>query len=152
MKKAYPNIRIVLGGLDDYDVLKREAANADIVLHAADASDHEGAAKAIAAGLLGGHSKDNPGFWLHTGGTGILTFEDAKNGCKSQWSEKQYNDWTGVDELTNLPDNAFHRNVDKIVLEAGEKNGDVIKTALICPPTIYGSSLDFTYCSHASVS
>lgn len=27
---------------------------------------------------------------------------------------------------------------DKIVLEAGTKHGDVIKTALVCPPTIYG--------------
>ena len=32
VKKAYPNIRIVLGGLDDSDILKEEAAKADIVL------------------------------------------------------------------------------------------------------------------------
>ena len=109
---------------------------------AADASDHEGAAKAITAGLLEGHSQDKPGFWIHTGGTGILTWEDAQNGCKGQWSDKQYDDWDGVSELTGLPDHAFHRNVDKIVLEAGEKHGDVIKTALVCPPTIYGKSAE----------
>jgi hypothetical protein len=111
---------------------------------AADASDHEGAAKAIIAGILEGHSKDNPGFWLHTGGTGILTWEDSRNECRGEWSEKQYNDWEGVDELTSLPDDAFHRNVDKIVLEAGEKHSDVIKTALICPPTIYGMATIIT--------
>ena len=71
--------------------------------------------------------------------SGILTFQDDKDGCKGQWSDKQYNDWDGVSELTNLPDDAFHRNVDKIVLETGEKHGDVVKTALICPPTIYGT-------------
>ena len=70
VKKAYPSVRIVLGGLDDYESLKQEAAKADVVLHAADASDHEGAAKAIAAGLIEGHSNKTPGFWLHTGGTG----------------------------------------------------------------------------------
>lgn len=43
-----------------------------------------------------------------------------------------------MSELTSLPDKAFHRNVDKIVLEAGTKHGDVVKTALVCPPTIYG--------------
>jgi N-acetyl-gamma-glutamylphosphate reductase len=32
VKRAYPDVRIVLGGLDDFDLLKHEAANADIVL------------------------------------------------------------------------------------------------------------------------
>lgn len=88
--------------------------------------------------MLVGHSKDSPGYWLHTGGTGILTYVDSERGCKGEWSDKQYNDWEGVEELTNLPDQAFHRNVDKLVLEAGTKYSDVIKTALVCPPTIYG--------------
>lgn len=42
-------------------------------------------------------------------------------------------------ELTGLPDHAFHRNVDKIVLEAASKHPDTIKLALVCPPTIYGN-------------
>jgi hypothetical protein len=32
VKKAYPNIRIVLGGNDDSDLIKEEAAKADVVL------------------------------------------------------------------------------------------------------------------------
>lgn len=32
VKKAFPNVRIVLGGNDDSEILKEEAANADIVL------------------------------------------------------------------------------------------------------------------------
>jgi N-acetyl-gamma-glutamylphosphate reductase len=32
VKKAFPNVRIVLGGNDDSDVLKEEAGKADIVL------------------------------------------------------------------------------------------------------------------------
>ena len=108
---------------------------------AADASDHEGAARAIAEGIRTGHSKEKPGYWLHTGGTGILTWEDSENDRLGEWSEKEYNDWTGVDELTSLPDSAFHRNVDKVVLEAGIKHGDVIKTNIVCPPTIYGECL-----------
>lgn len=32
VKKAYPNIRIVLGSNDDSDLIKEEAAKADIVL------------------------------------------------------------------------------------------------------------------------
>ncbi|KAJ6006786.1 hypothetical protein N7451_004730 [Penicillium sp. IBT 35674x] len=138
IKAQYPNIRIVLGDLDDSALLERESAAADIVLHAADASDHAGAAKAIAAGLVAGHTEQNPGYWLHTGGTGILTFEDSDSGIYGNKSEKVYDDWEGVEELLTLPDHAFHRNVDQLVLEAGAKHADVLKTALICPPTIYG--------------
>jgi len=159
VKKAFPNIRIVLGGNDDSELLKEEAAKADVVLRmstsqlqkhyqaltnprtdAADASDHEGAAKAIAEGIRSGHSKENPGYWLHTGGTGILTYTDSEADRLGEWTEKEYNDWTGVEELTTLPDSAFHRNVDKVVLEAGTKHGDVVKTNIVCPPTIYGKS------------
>lgn len=110
----------------------------DICTDAADASDHEGAARAIRDGLVAGHTKEKPGFWLHTGGTGILTFADSKAGNVGVYSDKLYNDWDGVKELTSLPDDAFHRNVDIIVLEAGKKHADVLKTAIICPPTIYG--------------
>ena len=40
--------------------------------------------------------------------------------------------------MTSLPDQAFHRNIDKLVLDAGTRNSSVLKTAIICPPTIYG--------------
>ncbi|KAJ5290922.1 hypothetical protein N7478_000173 [Penicillium angulare] len=138
VKAAYPNIRIVLGDLDDSALLEKESAAADIVLHAADASDHVGAAKAIIKGIVAGHTKENPGYWLHTGGTGILTFADSDSGVYGNKSDKVYDDWEGVDELLTLPDHAFHRNVDQLVLEAGAKYADVLKTALVCPPTIYG--------------
>ncbi|KAJ9606467.1 hypothetical protein H2200_009428 [Cladophialophora chaetospira] len=140
VKKTYPSARIVLGDLDASDLLEEEASKADVVLHAADASDHEGAAKAIAAGLVKGHSRQNPGYWLHTGGTGILTYKDSENNFRGlgTWSEKQYNDLDGVEELTTLPNEAFHRNVDKIVLETGTKHQEAVKTVLVCPPTIYG--------------
>ena len=139
IRAKYPALRIVaLGNLDDYNLIREEAANADIVIHTADSSDHERAAEAIAEGLREGHSKDNPGYWLHTGGTGILTWEDIKYDRLGEWSDKEYNDWTGIDELVQLPDEAFHRNVDKIVLKAGSEHADRVKTAIVCPPTIYG--------------
>lgn len=48
-----------------------------------------------------------------------------------------YNDWDGVGELVSQPDRAPHRPVDKIVL-ATSANNSLIKTAIVCPPTIYG--------------
>lgn len=115
---------------------------------AADASDHEGAAKAIAAGLAKGHTKENPGYWLHTSGTGILCFWDSRDEFKTlgSHSDREYNDLDGVGDLTSLPDDAFHRNVDKMVLEASAKHGDVVKTCIVCPPTIYGKSRHLLLC------
>ena len=86
-----------------------------------------------------GHSPSRPGYWLHVGGTGILTYFDSE--VKKTFGEpddKVFNDGDGVQELTNLPSAAFHRNIDKIVLDNGTKHADAVKTAIICPPTIYG--------------
>jgi nucleoside-diphosphate-sugar epimerase len=75
---------------------------------------------------------------LHTGGTGILTYFDSEvKKSFGENDEKVFNDLDGVDELVNLPAAAFHRNVDEIVLNMGTKY-DYVKTAIICPPTIYG--------------
>ncbi|KAL4931433.1 uncharacterized protein BDV17DRAFT_297167 [Aspergillus undulatus] len=139
VREIYPNVRIVIGSNDDAEILEREAAWADIVLHTADASDHVGAANSIAKGLVNGHSPSRPGYWLHTGGTGILTYFDSEvRKTHGEHNEKVFNDYTGVAELTNLPPAAFHRNVDEIVLNTGLQHGDSVKTVIVCPPTIYG--------------
>lgn len=132
LTSQYPSLTLVYGTLDDSELLTREAAAADIVLHCAHA-DHAGAAAAIVAGL---HSKkEAAGYYIHTSGTGILCFGDLKAGRFGDADDKVYNDWEGVGEVTSLPDDAPHRNVDKIVLAAG---GEGVKTAIVCPPCIYG--------------
>ncbi|KAL2210611.1 nucleoside-diphosphate-sugar epimerase [Sarocladium strictum] len=139
VQEQYPNARIVLGGLDDSKAIREEAAWADIVVHTADSSDHAQSARDIAQGLVDGHSPERPGVWLHLGGTGILTYFDSE--VKKTFGEpddKVFDDLDGVDELVNLPAEAFHRDVDEIVLKAGTDHADRVKTAIICPPTIYG--------------
>lgn len=91
--------------------------------------------------MASGHTKERPGYWLHTGGTGILTFADSDAERYGEYDPKVYDDMEGQHELTNLPDHAFHRNVDKIVIEAGTKHADVVKSVIICPPCIYGKNL-----------
>ncbi len=85
-----------------------------------------------------GHSSSRPGYWLHTGGTGILTYFDTVEDRFGQPPDRFFDDLDGVEVLTSLPDEAFHRNVDKIVLECGTAHVDTVKTAIVCPPTIYG--------------
>lgn len=66
-----------------------------------------------------------------------MTYQDTDaNRYGQALAYEPYNDLEGIDALTGLPDHAFHRNVDKIVLAAAAQAA--IKAAIICPPTIYG--------------
>ncbi|KAG9751495.1 NAD(P)-binding protein, partial [Aureobasidium melanogenum] len=125
----FPKVKTVQGDNDSSDLLKEETSKADIVIHTADASDHEGAAKAIAEGLASGHSASKPGYWLHTGGTGILTYFDSSADKLGEHTDKVFDDLDGVDELVGLPKDAFHKNVDEIVINAGTNASGTIKTA-----------------------
>jgi hypothetical protein len=129
--KVYSKVRLVYGDLDAVDLIEEEAANADIVYHFANC-DHEPSARAIAKGLA---RKDVPGFWIHTSGTLILGTETIMNEEWGNRLDKVFDDWDNVGELTSHPDQAAHRNVDKIVLAS---YSDTVKTAIVCPPTIYG--------------
>jgi nucleoside-diphosphate-sugar epimerase len=50
-----------------------------------------------------------------------------------------YDDIADIARLVTLPDQANHRDVDKIVLSANELDTRAIKTAIVAPPTIYGA-------------
>jgi len=53
-------------------------------------------------------------------------------------SDNIYDDLEGVGKVTSLPDDAPHRVVDKMVLAAESETGGKVKSAIVCPPTIYG--------------
>lgn len=108
------------------------------ILDTADASDHLDAAQAIVRGALEGHDEEHPVYYLHTSGTGILSFVDTENGVYGERRDKVYNDLEGVQEILSFPDHAFHRNVDKLVLGAGAEHSKVLKAAVISPTTVYG--------------
>lgn len=99
-------------------------------------ADHEGAIQSIAKGLAA-HSEDSPGYLIHTSGTGLLMFDDMERKTYGEAASKVYDDWDGIDEVTSLPDTAPHRTVDKLVLSAGTEHAQTVKTAIVCPPTIY---------------
>ncbi|EXJ91034.1 hypothetical protein A1O1_04141 [Capronia coronata CBS 617.96] len=130
---AYPKVRLVYGDLDATEIIEAAAANADIVYHFAHA-DHEPSARAIAKGLAR-REGDGPGYWIHTSGAGILGVETIQLADYGNLLEKVYDDWDKIQELKSLPDEAPHRNVDKIVLAS---YSDKVKTAIVSPSTIYG--------------
>lgn len=67
-----------------------------------------------------------------------MTWEDQRAKTFGIDRPKEYDDWDGISEVTSLPDDAFHRDVDKIILAAGEASPESVKTAIVCPPCIYG--------------
>lgn len=99
--------------------------------------DHEASAKALLEGMSR-RTADRPGWYIHTSGTGILTYEDGRAKTCGIRREKVFNDWSGVSELINLPSDAFHRNVDSIVTSTISESPKNFKTAIVCPCCIYG--------------
>ncbi|KAL2820528.1 hypothetical protein BDW59DRAFT_174448 [Aspergillus cavernicola] len=122
LASEYPNARIVEGDLDATAVIEEEVKTADIVFHCADC-DHVASATAIAKGATH-HSPQKPLWLIHTSGTATLLLEDFRANIWGVERAKQHDDWDGVDELLNLPDESPHRNRAKV--------------AIVCPPTIYG--------------
>ncbi|KAE8372398.1 nucleoside-diphosphate-sugar epimerase [Aspergillus bertholletiae] len=138
IKAQYPSVEIIYGSLDDTRILESESSNADIIIHTADAADHVGAAHAILSGIIKGHTAERPAYWLHTSGAGIFSYIDTDNGTYGIRRDKVYNDLDGINDIVTIPDHAFHRNVDKIVLDAGEQYSRILKAAIISPTTVYG--------------
>ncbi|RAL03381.1 putative nucleoside-diphosphate-sugar epimerase [Aspergillus ibericus CBS 121593] len=128
VKAQYPNIRIIHGDLDSSDIIIEEVKNADIVFHFAD-RDHVAAAQAISKGAEN-HTAERPLWLIHTSGSAILTVEDRRAHTYGIERPKQYNDWEGVNELINLPDDAYHRNVEKIILDTGKRHPSSVRTAI----------------------
>ncbi|KAL4731024.1 hypothetical protein ACLX1H_003066 [Fusarium chlamydosporum] len=108
VQRQYPEVKLAIGSLDDSEVIKKAASEADIVIR---------------------------------DGTGILCWydQDNKRYGEGPLPEQSYDDLEGVEKVTSLPDTAFHRDVDKIVLEEATKNPEAVKIAVVCPPTIYGT-------------
>lgn len=111
-----------------------------------------GAALAIRRGLERGKG----GVWIHTSGTDILLPPGPKGGLKGE--KKLYDDWDGIGECLSLPGKKLnlclclqfqsrrmtdslleahsHGPMDKVVRTSFSPK---IKTAIICPPTIWGA-------------
>ncbi|KAI0967521.1 nucleoside-diphosphate-sugar epimerase [Xylaria arbuscula] len=135
----YPTAKFVYGDLESAEVLEKAAAAADIVVHTADSSDNVPAAQAIAKGIAEGHSKENPGYWIHLCGTGMLQWYDWDNNRygQSPIPEEKYHDIDDINRIITLPSHVFHRDVDEIVIATNETSR--AKTLIVGPPMIYGT-------------
>ncbi|KAI5286809.1 hypothetical protein KEM54_006488 [Ascosphaera aggregata] len=69
---------------------------------------------------------------------GGFTFQELEISPGGVSVKNKYDDWDNIDRVTSLPEDALHREVDIIVLDASARNPDICKTAIAAPPMIYG--------------
>ncbi|KAI0150755.1 NAD(P)-binding protein [Xylariaceae sp. FL1272] len=134
LQTQYSNVNIIQGSFDDAELIASAAAGADIVIHSGD-GDHENALKAIIRGLL---RRDRKSFLIKLSGTGLLYEYPNTTEYLGQYNPKAYSDVEDIAELVSRPDDALHRRTDAIVLNAAAEHGHMLKTAIVCPPDIYG--------------
>ncbi|KAK8002767.1 hypothetical protein PG989_002486 [Apiospora arundinis] len=103
---------VVLGSLDDKQLISDEVTKHDIVLHIASA-DHAASAEAVLDGVQRRADKGQSTIYIHTSGT-------------------------KPEEINALPDNAPHRQIDLGILDVQKKLGAKAKIAIVMPPLIYG--------------
>ncbi|KAL2847619.1 hypothetical protein BJX68DRAFT_268015 [Aspergillus pseudodeflectus] len=133
-RTRYPSLNLFFATYDESDTsaIEAEVAKNEIVLHFAVSADHLPSAQAIVNGLRGRGAAG--GIYIHTSGTDVLL--DPRAGPEPpEDGVRVLDDWEGISELRSLPDDAPHRDVDKFVLSSGS---DTIKTAIVCPSTVYG--------------
>lgn len=167
VKEHYPFVEIVSGDLDDTQILEAESEKADIVLSmlsfdislSLDANltlfqdfancDHLSAAEAI---IRGASKRKMPCYVLHTSGAKIIAWKmESQPQTWGEYIPHPYDDWNGVRKLTEvsssdrtpgsvLPHWAAHRDVDLAILHGHRNHPGIVRTAIICPPTVYGPS------------
>lgn len=114
----------VIGALEDHDLLKTEARNAEGVIHAARAEDLESALALLDA--LRGSNKP----YIQTSGTGLVATEAGGDALAPLVPEDNW-------QAYGAPERQARRDIDARVIAAAQ---DAIRTIVICPPAIYGYS------------
>lgn len=129
----YPNVRITYGSNASTDIIEAESEKADMVIHSAISDEDAQSAEAIGRGL-----SRSGGAFLHTsGGLGLA----GKSTCLERYgvdNGEEFDDWTGIEKLINRPVEYPHAKVDHIALNAGIKNPETVKVAIISPCVVYG--------------
>ncbi|RPD82721.1 NAD-P-binding protein [Lentinus tigrinus ALCF2SS1-7] len=130
LESKFP-VKAVVGSHQELDKVESLAENAHVVFELAE-SDNVPFIKAILSGLRKRHAKlgDLP-ILIHTSGTGLLT-DDARG----EYATETIYDDLNVEQYKAIPDTAFHRDVDLLVINADLEG--YARTYIVLPSTIYG--------------
>ena len=151
-KARYPDVKIEVGDFDAFEVIEKAASASDIVLRKAKSNhtndwsarwlnniidmgdiDHPGCAAAVLSGLS---KRAAPSFLIHLTGTGCIS-DEREQTWDGKCNPHIWHDVDEINEIYNLPDSAMHHVIDKNIMDA---SNELLHTACICPPDIYGQS------------
>lgn len=135
IKSVGTNIEVVIGDLDDDELIENEARQADVVCHLA-STRHEASSRAIVKGLQDA-SRRKPGYWLQIGGASLLAGAQIKAGTFGEAGTKSYDDIDDIKEVIEIIRAAPTRIVDNMILD---QDSSRIKTAFVPGCLIYGIS------------
>ncbi|KAF5629312.1 NAD(P)-binding protein [Fusarium sp. NRRL 52700] len=135
VQAKYPGARLVVGDLSDSTLFETEAANADIVVHCASIEDPH-SSQALSNGLVK-RRRDGPAYWIALSGSDNITWRTIEENSYGTSYDHVYDDVDHVSEVTLLPDQAPHRDDEKIQQQCIIQNPSV-KLAIVCPSYVYG--------------
>ncbi|KFG83011.1 putative nucleoside-diphosphate-sugar epimerase [Metarhizium anisopliae] len=126
IKDVFPDVRAVIGDLDNTELLIRETADAAIVLHLA-ATGHLNSLIASAA------------YWIQVSGASALAAGElaSPSFVPGSASETVFNDYHDVADVQSIIRKHPARAVDNYILDNVSTDTN-IRTALVFPPIIYG--------------
>jgi nucleoside-diphosphate-sugar epimerase len=128
--------KTILGSIDDSDVIRKAAADADIVIHTATA-DHLPSAISVLDGIAERAKAGKSTIYIHTSGCSAIT--DGSNG--DHVSDKIYED-DKPETIDSIADDAPHRSIDLAILKRRRELGANAKVSIVLPPVIYGLGKD----------
>lgn len=124
--------KTVLGTLDNHDIIAKQAAASDVVIHTASA-DHLPSVEAVLDGIAQRAKEGKETVYIHTSGCSEL----ADNSGGAYKNEKVYED-DKPEMIDALPDSAPHRQIDLAILRRRKELGTKAKISIVLPPVIYG--------------
>ncbi|KAM0421357.1 hypothetical protein ACHAPT_010892 [Fusarium lateritium] len=138
VSKEFNQVEVVYGGLDDAEIIAREAKAADVVLNLA-AFSHLPSVQAIHQALSDKSGGQKPPYWIQISGASLLASSELVDQSRVSGvaSDDIYNDLSGIESVQSLIKQYPARDVDNYMLSVATDTPQ-IKTALIVPPMIYG--------------
>ncbi|KAF4556533.1 Hypothetical protein D9617_1g084110 [Elsinoe fawcettii] len=133
IRRILPAARIVVGDLDQTDLVEREAGDSDLVLNLASTS-HAASAQAIANGLS--HATGSSKYWLQIAGASLVSGSDIANDRYGEPPEASYNDQEDSAKVIELIKSNQKRVTENLVISQDPVK---VKTALVVGPLIYGT-------------
>ncbi|RDB15631.1 hypothetical protein Hypma_004030 [Hypsizygus marmoreus] len=136
LKAVYDDLSVVEGTLDDDAVIQEQAANADYTINCA-SSDHLASVVSSLAGLekASASRPGKPPLYIHVSGLGITS-----DNCRGEHVElADIPHYTDIDlDLEKCPPTNMHLDSDKLIVAAGTRTENPVRTIIVFPGWIYG--------------